>query len=298
MEQTKQQFQARQNDYRLIPISEIDDNCEFNCRGKINPADVEYLAKDISVKGLMQPPMVRPMINGNFKYRVVAGFSRMMALRILRWKEIPVVIRECTDEEASFLNLTENLQRTDLNFIQEAEAVRTIGIRYPALDDEMIGQRLGQSRDWVKVRLFALSFPEDIKEVIAKGWMSQVQIKYCYSLRTKDEQYDFVRRIKEARERGLQVPIKAKKARISSIPKESRTRVDIFAMQNHIVSSLKTNNFGTRCLAWAAGEISDRELFGDIENIAEAEEIPYKMPSKLNPTPLEEAIFGAQNEPS
>lgn len=270
-----------------IPINEIDDNHIFNCRGKITPHDVQFLIEDIAKRGLIQYPVVRPLVNGNFKYRVVAGFSRILALRVLRWKVISCMVRECTEEDASFLNLAENLTRKDLNFIQEAEAVRYIGCKYPNLTDEEIGQRLGQNRNWVKVRLFALNFPDEVKDVVAKGLMTYDQITYCFKLKTSNEQLIFARKIKEAKERGLRVKIASVKPVVLR-PIDTKTRSEIFLMQDHIVASLRTHNFGTRCLAWAAGEISDFELFGDIANIAEAEDIPYFKPSKLFKTLLEE----------
>ncbi len=118
IEMTKQQKQARMITPQLIDVKLIDDNPKHNCRGRITSQDVDFLARDISINGLLQPIVIRPIVEGNFKYRVVAGFSRFMALRVLRWKEIPAVIRECTDEEAAFINLSENLIRKDLNFMQ------------------------------------------------------------------------------------------------------------------------------------------------------------------------------------
>ena len=279
--------QPRCAEHRLIPMSELDDNHEFNCRGKITILDVEHLAKDISVNGLLQPIVVRPMINGNFKYRVVAGFSRTMAMKLLRWKEVPCVIRECDDEYAAFMNLSENLIRKDLNFMQEARAVQQIGCKFPRLNDEMIGQRLGQNRNWVQVRLFALNMPEEVQDVIAKGFVTYDQIKYIHKMRTKEDQLIAIRKIKEARERGLKVKI-SRTQPLKPLGQNSRSRGDIFLMQDHIVKSLKTNNFGTRCLAWAAGEITDFELFGDIANIADNEEIPYVRPKRLYASTIEE----------
>ncbi len=287
---TKQARQAIQQTAAVVPVHEIDDSYVWNCRGKINVIDVNHLVVDIAAKGLMQRVLVRPLINGNFKYRVIAGFSRMIALKVLRWKEIPIDIRECTDEEAAFLNLSENLVRTDLNFIQEANAVKNLGCKYPQLDDEEIGKRLGQNRGWVQVRLFALSFPDEIQDTISKGIMTYDQIRFCYKLKTREAQFDFVRKVKEAHERGLRVDVRKKKVDMTEIPSKVRDRTTIFAMQEHIVASLKTNNFGTRCLAWAAGEIPDVELFGDIANIADNEGIPYKIPHKLVMSVLEQAV--------
>lgn len=263
-----------------IPFHLIDDDPKYNCRGNINNAD--WLAKDIAEKGLMQPIMVRPIVNGQYQYRVVAGFTRFMALRLLRWKEVPAVVRDCTDEEASFLNLTENLTRRDLGFMQEAEAVRKIIYTFPHLTDEKIADRVGQSAGWVKVRLYALQLPPEVREVIDLGFLTQEHILTIFKMKTKDEQLRAIRKIKEARERGIKgVKLHEKKPKLAQA-KEPRSRTACFAMIAHIKESLLTYNFGTRCLAWAAGEISDFELFGDIKNIADNEEIPYTKPIKLD----------------
>lgn len=280
-ELTKQQTQARAINYVLLQASEIDDNPIYNCRGKITVLDVQFLAEDIAKAGLLQPIVVREIVKDNFKYRVVAGFSRFMALRTLRWKEIPCVIRNCTDEEAAFINLSENLIRKDLNFMQEAEAIRQITLKYPRFNDAQVAERLGQNRGWVQVRLFALQMPEEVKDVIARGYVTYDQIKTIYKMKTEKEQLVAIRKIKEARERGQKVKLIFGKPK-EYIGKQPRTREEMFAMQDHIVKSLRTHSFGTRCLAWAASEIDDFELFGDIENIAQNEDIPYEKPKTLD----------------
>lgn len=263
-----------------IPFHLIDDDPLYNCRGNINNAD--WLAKDIAEKGLMQPIMVRPIVKGEYQYRVVAGFTRFMALRLLRWKEVPAIIRECTDEEASFLNLTENLTRRDLHFMQEAEAVRKIIWTYPHLTDEKIADRVGQSSNWVKVRLYALQLPPEVQEVIAMGFVTQDQIITIFKMKTQDEKLRAIRKIKEARERGIKgIKLHEKKPPLAKT-KEPRSRSSCFAMIDHIKASLGTYNFGTRCIAWAAGEISDFELSGDIANICKHEDKEYKKIYKLD----------------
>ncbi len=263
-----------------IPRQEIDDDYQFNCRGKILIPDIEALAKDINVNGLMQPILVRPLPHHGFKYRIVAGFSRFKALCYLNWKIIPCIVRNCTDQEAMFLNLSENIMRRDLNFMQEAEAVRQIGILFPGLSNDDIGERLGQTGRWVNIRLYALSMPDEVKDVIARGYVTLDQITTIHNMKTTEEKLRAIRKIKEARERGIKCKLKPEPKPVV-LCKATRTRAEIFAMQEHIVTALKTNNFGTRCLAWSANEIEDGELFRDIANIADAEEIPYVLPTRL-----------------
>lgn len=288
MEQTIQYTQARLATTALIPTTEIDDRPQHNCRGKIVPADVDFLAKAISTEGLLQYPVVRPVELDGFKYRVVAGFSRILALKILRWKEIPCSIRTDIDDlTACFLNLSENLTRKDLNFIQEAEAVRNLGLRYPNMDDEMIGERLGQTRQWVQMRLFALNFPEEVREVIKKGFMTYAHIMACHKKKSSYEQIEFARLIKEARERGATIDLRKKTKDPLIKPKVSRGREEIFRFQDHVVQSYGTHCFATRCLAWAAGEITDFDIFDDLGRLCKHNNIPYTKPKALYLTELD-----------
>jgi ParB family chromosome partitioning protein len=282
--ETIQQIQAKAVKVTQIPVQEIDDNHEFNCRGRIVPSDVEFLTKDISENGLLQPILVRPLIHKHFKYRIVAGFSRFLALRVLRWPMIPSVITDCSDEEAMFLNLSENIVRRNLNWLQEAYAVRMIQQRFPTRTAEFIAEKLGQSRGWVQLRTYVLDLPPECQEQIALGNVTQEQIRSIWQMKDRDKQLIAIRKIKEAKERGIKVKLVNK-------PKPDPTlaliqkRTKIFAMQTHIRKILG-NNFATRCLGWAAGETSDFEIFGDIKVIADAEGKEYEIPKE----PLQEEL--------
>lgn len=282
--ETIQQVQAKAVAVTQISVKEIDDNPEFNCRGRLVPSDVEFLAKDISENGLLQPIIVRPLVYKHFRFRIVAGFSRFLALRILRWPVIPCVISNCTDEEAMFLNLSENIVRRNLNWLQEAYAVRMIQQKFPTRTAEFIAEKLGQSRGWVQLRSYVLDLPPECQEQIAVGNVTQEQIRAIWQMKDREKQLIAIRKIKEAKERGIKIKLVNK-------PKPDYTlaliqkRTKIFAMQSHIRQVLG-NNFATRCLGWAAGEISDLEIFGDIKVIAEAEEKQYEIPKE----PLKEVL--------
>jgi ParB family chromosome partitioning protein len=271
------------NDVITVKIKRelIDDNPAHNCRGKITPTDVQFLIDDIAKNGLLQPIIVRPFKFEAFEYRIVAGFSRFMALRVLKWAEIPCVIRNCDEEESMFLNLTENLVRKNLNWMQEASAIKRILDRYPMCTEASLADRLGQSRGWVQVRKYALALPPEVQEEIAKGNVNYEQIRQIWQMPLRENQLKAIRKIKEARERGIRVKLIDKPPRDPNV-KEPRTRADIFSLMDHIQQNLG-NNFGTRCLSWAAGEISDLEIFHDMKNIADNEEKPYEIPKEPLP---------------
>jgi len=279
--ETIQQQQAKAVNVVQIPYNEIDDNPEFNCRGRIVPTDVEFLSKDIAENGLLQPIIVRPLIFKEYKFRIVAGFSRFLALRVLGWTVIPCVIKNCTDEDAMFLNLSENIVRRNLNWMQEARAVQAIMKKFPYHSAEFISKKLGQSRGWVQIRQYALELPTECQEQIALGNVTQEQIRSIWQMRDNEKQLKAIKRIKEAKERGVKVKlVEAPKPDPTIALVQSRSR--IFAMQSHIRKVLG-NNFGTRCLGWAAGQIPDVDLFCDIKAIAQEEGKEYEVPTEPLP---------------
>ena len=101
-----------------LPISEIEPNRE-QPRKVFDEKALEDLAKSIEQNGIIQPLLVRPLSDGS--YQLVAGERRWRAARMAGLHEVPVTIREMTDEEASVFALIENLQREDLNPVEEAE---------------------------------------------------------------------------------------------------------------------------------------------------------------------------------
>ena len=113
----------------VFSISEIDDDPQYNSRGVIEPVDVDYLVKDIALRGQLVPIIIRPIEGGEKKYRVVAGFSRCLAMRVLREKKILATLKEYNDEEAMIVNVSENLVRKDLTILQEAKALAWWGLR-------------------------------------------------------------------------------------------------------------------------------------------------------------------------
>ena len=257
----------------------IDDDPKYNgARGQISPSDVEWLSEDIHRNGLLQPVVVRP-VNGSKPFRLVAGFCRFMALRVLMWPKIPcVVLVGCTDFDAQLYNVNENLKRKNLSVLQEAMAINALLNLNPLLSEYDLAEKLGQSRGWVQIRKYVLSLPQEIQDDVGKGYLTSEQIRAVWQIPDKFKQYEMVKRLKEAKQRGERINLlKLIKKPKSNSNKEERDRPSIFLMMGHIQEHLG-NNFGTRCLAWCAGEISDFELYHDIKNIMEHEGKDYIIP--------------------
>lgn len=261
-----------------IPIRKIFSDPTFNCRGSIAPIDVVELARDIERNGLMQPIIIQPHNHSKYEYRTIAGHRRLKAFEVLKYEFIPAIIRENVDEgKALVTNLAENIQRKNLNILQEARALEKLKLR--GFSIEAVGFALGKSTTWVRMRYELLELPEVIQEAAAAGYIKQNQIRDLYRVKDKEEQLALAKRIKLAKERGDKTHhVIIKKKRNLFKPKQ-RNIPEIMEMMNHIQNHIG-NNFGTRCLAWVAGNISDLEIFRDIKEIAEKSSIYYTIPGE------------------
>lgn len=265
-----------------LPVKAIWADPEFNCRGHIAPIDVVDLSKDIEAHGLQQPISVRPLKNGESRnpihtHKVITGHRRHRAFELLLRETIPCTINETIEDSAALiLNLTENLHRKDLNIMQEAKALERL--KLSGFSVPQVATQLNKSTTWVHVRYMLLELPDVIREAAAAGYINQVQIRDLHGIGDYVKQIEAAKKIKQAKACGEKVPKFTKKKR-DMFKRKPRDVDDIFYMQEHVQEAIG-NNFGTRCLAWAAGEISDLEIYRDIQTIADRVDIPYSIPYK------------------
>jgi len=256
---------------QLLKISVLDIYADsvFNCRGgeAISPLSVVDLAKSIAEKGLLQPVLVSKLknpINGK-SYRLIAGFRRHRAHEVLKKDFIDAKVVECeNDEEAMILNVTENLQRQDLNILQEAQVVgKFLELSWT---QQRIADKLKVSRTWVIIREKLLLLPEAIQKDAAAGLIGQSYILEIAKMTREEDQYEAVKKIKEAKERGERLPPETfkpnKELTETSKPNRVRTKPEIFKMMEQLAQIIGMG-LHTRCLAWSAGEVSDAELKED-----------------------------------
>lgn len=254
--------------YDLL-IKEIFIDQEFNCRGTIAPIDVIDLARDIEEKGLIQPVIVAPYTNSgqpDYKYRLIAGYRRIIAHNVLQRTHITAIVREDMVDEiaARLFNLSENLQRADLNILQEAKAVHRL--MSLGLNRDSIANKLAKSTSWVQIRGMVLALPDDIQQEIAAGMINQSQIRALYAIwnreGTGDELYSAVRKVKEAVARGRK-DVEINPNRVRPTAAVHRKRSEILELLDLILSTMPAGIY-TRCLAWAAGEITTAELYDEL----------------------------------
>ena len=270
------------NEILDIPLVDILFDQNLNCRGDIAPMDVNELAKDIQKNGLLSPVIVQKFekehLGVKYKWRLIAGFRRFTSHKVLGLKTIKSVVSQVTnDKDARVINLRENLLRKDLNMMEEARAVEHLRSFDMTLQE--IAAELGKSFGWVQIRAYLLELPGEIQTQAAIGIITQHQIRDLKNLPTKEMQFEAVKRIVVAKEKGERSPVIRPKKSESSLTKRLRKKSEIFVMMDHIQESVG-NNFGTRCLAWAAGEITDNAIFQEIRAIAAKVDRPYIVPNE------------------
>lgn len=150
-----------------IPIEQIVPNPD-QPRRNFSDANLEELAQSIREKGIIQPLIVRA--RGN-EYEIVAGERRWRAAQIAKLHEIPVILRDYTDTEVLEVAIIENIQRSDLNAIEEAAGYRQLMDRF-GHTQEKLAEALGKSRSHIANLLRLLNLPEDVQEMLKAGKLS------------------------------------------------------------------------------------------------------------------------------
>ena len=148
-----------------LQISEIIPNRD-QPRKTFDEAALEELADSIRQHGVLQPLLVRPLPSGG--YQLVAGERRWRASRLAKLTEVPVIIRELTDTEAMELAIIENLQREDLNPIEEAEGLQALADRCGYTQEE-IAASVGKSRPAIANSLRLLRLPQEVRDMTRSG---------------------------------------------------------------------------------------------------------------------------------
>ena len=166
-----------------LPIDEIEPNRD-QPRKTFDETALAELADSIRAHGVLQPLLVRPSADGS--YRLVAGERRYRAARMAGLTEVPVTVREMTDEEESVFALIENLQREDLNAIEEAEGLKQLIDTY-GLTQEQAAARVGKSRTAVTNALRLLNLPETVSALVKNGKISMGHARALLSVEKETE---------------------------------------------------------------------------------------------------------------
>ena len=180
-----------------INISKIREN-SLQPRRHYDENKLFDLKASIKEKGILQPILVREIGDG---YEVVAGERRLRAARDLNFDEIPVVVKKVSDEEALVLALVENIQREELNPIEEAMAFKRLLEEF-RLTQEQIAFSVGKDRSTISNTLRLLKLPEEIQQAIDAGKISMGHARALLSVDDLQEQMKIFKRVVE---KGLSV---------------------------------------------------------------------------------------------
>jgi len=161
---------GRSDGVRLIPMEWIEPNPD-QPRKRFDEDSLEELAQSIQEKGVLQPILVRPAPNQPDKYQIVAGERRWRAAQRAHVHDVPCVVRELTDRETLELAIVENVQRADLNAIEEARAYRELVDTF-GHTQERVAQAVGKSRVHVANTLRLLTFPQEVIDLVSQGRLS------------------------------------------------------------------------------------------------------------------------------
>ena len=153
----------------MLPVDQIRPNPDQPRRNFVEE-DLADLAESIKAKGILQPLIVRPS-QGQSGYEIVAGERRWRAAQIAKIHEVPVLIRDLSDTEVLEIAIIENIQRADLNPIEEAQAFRQLMDRF-GHTQEKLAEALSKSRSYIANLLRLLNLPEDVRAHVIAGKLS------------------------------------------------------------------------------------------------------------------------------
>ncbi len=173
-----------------VEIDKIKPN-KYQPRQKFDEQKIKELSDSIKEKGVIQPILIRSVGD---KYEIIAGERRWRAVKELGLKEIPSIVREVIDRDMFEISLIENIQREELNPLEEAEAYRQL-IEDFGLTQEEMSKRIGKDRSSIANTLRLLKLPEEIKQYMVEGLISAGHARTVLSLETPKKQDYLVKRI-------------------------------------------------------------------------------------------------------
>ena len=177
--------------YQLLPIYKVEPNPD-QPRHDFDEEELQALADSITVHGIIQPLTVREMPNGY--YQIIAGERRWRAARMANLSDVPAVIIEADDKKAMELALIENLQRQDLNPLEEAMGYQTLMNEYGLTQEEAAG-RVGKSRPAVANALRLLGLCPEVQERVRKGELSAGHARAILQLKSEKKQQEAAQKI-------------------------------------------------------------------------------------------------------
>jgi len=257
---------------KLIPIAQVARN-PFQPRTEFNAEDLLELQESLKASGLLQPITVRRR-PGKDGFELIAGERRLRAASKLGWKEIPAIIREIDDKTLLTLALIENLQRSDLNPIEEGEGYHRLSHDF-GLTQQQIAETVGKDRTTIANMLRVLQLPESARKLLQDGKLSMGHAKVLLGLDDSDKIVDLANEIvgegltvRELEQRLRQVDGAPRKGKAGRPRTADRQSPEIRQIQDRLRRFLQTdatltvgpNNRGTLTLHFYSADDLERLL--------------------------------------
>ena len=183
--------EGEESAYRLLPLHRVEPNPD-QPRQDFDQEELEALAESIRQHGILQPLTVRE--TGQGYYQIIAGERRWRAARLAELTEVPAIVVEADNKKAMELALIENLQRQDLNTVEEALGYQSLMNEF-GLTQEEAAARVGKSRPAVANSLRLLTLPEGVLEMLREGSLTAGHAKAILMIKTASRQLEAARKI-------------------------------------------------------------------------------------------------------
>ncbi len=275
---------------QCFPLSKILIDDEFNHRGRIKINEIANLMKDIKKKGgLIQPISIRPIKHDKFEWQVIDGHRRATAYRIMNVDQIPAVIENVDEFAAKTFSAVANLQKQDLNIMQEANAIKHLWEK--SLSRSAIAKEVNMSPGWVQIRIMLLEMPKEVQDIASRGFLTQEDIKSINKVPLAEKvQYAF--ELHKQRQQGIKVRHKRKQKRTD---KRARKPSEILQMMKYVrrilleipinadaeaqdLITIDGDNFATAFASWSAGYIDNYEFHKRLQKYCACFDYIYVIP--------------------
>lgn len=181
---------AKEEEIKEIPINKLRVN-PYQPRKTFNQESLQELAESIKEHGVIQPIIVKKSIKD---YEIVAGERRFRASRLAGKETIPAIVKDFTDEQMMEIAVLENLQRENLNSIEEAQAYETL-MKNLNLTQEQLSKRVGKSRSYITNLLGLLTLPEEVKNLVKQEKITTSHARALSKLENKEKIIDLANKI-------------------------------------------------------------------------------------------------------